>query len=249
MRPSPTRLDKALVAAGLAPSRSAAGDLVRRGCVLVNGGPARKAGQKVDAGATLTLAGDARPHVSRGGLKLAAALEHFGLDPEDCTALDIGASTGGFTDVLLKGGARRVYAVDVGHGQLHASLRADARVVALEKCNARHLDAELVPETIDLLVCDVSFISLMKALPAALGLCRPGAALVALIKPQFEAGPAHVGKGGIVRDEDVRRQVCERIEKWLEAEMGWAVEGLIASPIAGPDGNREFLIAARRKLG
>ncbi len=249
MRNSSIRLDKALAAAGLAPSRSAAADLVRRGCVRVDGVPARKAGQGVSAHALLAITGDARPHVSRGGLKLAAALEHFRLDPAGCTALDIGASTGGFTDVLLRGGARRVYAVDVGQGQLHASLRGDNRVVVLEKCNARRLDRLLVSEAIDLLVCDVSFISLTKALPAAMALCRPGATLVALIKPQFEAGRAHVGKGGIVRDKKVHREVCTRIERWLEDDMGWPVTGLIPSPVTGPDGNHEFLIAARRKLG
>jgi 23S rRNA (cytidine1920-2'-O)/16S rRNA (cytidine1409-2'-O)-methyltransferase len=249
MSASPIRLDRALVTAGLAPSRSAAADLVRRGCVKVDGAPARKAGQSVSVNAMLAITGDARPYVSRGGLKLAAALKHFRIDPDGLTALDIGASTGGFTDVLLRGGARRVHAVDVGQGQLHASLRADNRVVVLEQCNARRLDAHLVPDAIDLLVCDVSFISLMKALPTAMELCRPGTELIALIKPQFEAGREHVGKGGIVRDEKVHREVCERIERWLEDDMGWRASGLMPSPITGPDGNREFLIAARRNLG
>jgi len=188
---------------------------------------------------------DEQPYVSRGGLKLAHGLDHFAIDPAGCTALDLGASTGGFTDVLLRRGAARVYAVDVGYGQLDWRLRNDPRVEVRERTNARRLAAADVPEPVDLVVADTSFISLKLVLPAALALTTPKAALVALIKPQFEVGKGLVGKGGVVRDPALHQAVCDDIAHWL-AEQGWQVLGVAPSPITGPKGNREFLIAARR---
>jgi len=186
------------------------------------------------------------PYVGRGGVKLAHALDAFGLDPTGRHALDIGASTGGFTDVLLRRGAAKVFAVDVGHGQLDWRLRQDARVVVLERCNARHLTRAEVPEPPGLVVCDASFIGLETVLPAALALAAPSASLVALIKPQFEVGKGRVGKGGVVRDPVLHEEVCSRIAAWLAGQAGWSVLGLTESPLRGPDGNVEFLIAARR---
>jgi 23S rRNA (cytidine1920-2'-O)/16S rRNA (cytidine1409-2'-O)-methyltransferase len=184
--------------------------------------------------------------VSRGGVKLAHALDQFGIDPSGKVALDIGASTGGFTDVLLARGARRVYAVDVGHGQLAWKLRQDARVIVLERRNARHLTRAEIPEAPDIIVCDASFIGLTLVLPPALALAAPEAQLVALIKPQFEVGKGRVGKGGVVRDPALHREVCERITAWLDAQPGWQVAGLVESPLRGPEGNLEFLVYARR---
>ena len=205
-----------------------------------------KPGQALAADTRLDLRGASSPYASRGGIKLAHGLDHFGIDPTGMVAVDIGASTGGFTDVLLQRGAIRVYAVDVGHGQLHWRLRNDPRVVVLERTNARHLSRSLISEPIDLVVCDASFISLRLVLPAALQLTHPGARLVALIKPQFEVGKGRVGKGGVVRDPTLHEQVCAEIARWLEEAEGWQVHGLTPSPITGPKGNREFLIAARR---
>ena len=194
----------------------------------------------------LTVRGSEHPWVSRGGQKLDHALTHFGIDPQGLVALDVGASTGGFTHVLCERGARRIYAVDVGYGQLDARLRGDARVTVLERTNARYLSREQVPEPVDLIVCDASFIGLRTILPAPLALAAPGARLIALIKPQFEAGRGRVGKRGIVRDPAVHDEVCETIRDWLTAEE-WPVTGLVESPIKGRDGNTEFLIAARRE--
>ena len=205
-----------------------------------------KPGQALAADTRLDLRGASSPYASRGGIKLAHGLDHFGIDPTGMVAVDIGASTGGFTDVLLQRGAIRVYAVDVGHGQLHWRLRNDPRVVVLERTNARHLSRSLISEPIDLVVCDASFISLRLVLPAALQLTHPGARLVALIKPQFEVGKGRVGKGGVVRDPALHEQVCAEVARWLEEAEGWQVHGLTPSPITGPKGNREFLIAARR---
>jgi Predicted rRNA methylase len=185
--------------------------------------------------------------VSRGGVKLAHALDCFSIDPAGCVCLDVGASTGGFTDVLLSRAASRVYAVDVGRNQLAWNLRQDSRVVVLERTNARALSREHVPERVDLIVADVSFISLTLVLPAAMAVAGASATLVALIKPQFEAGRDQVGKGGIVRDAAVRQSVCGRISAWIAAQSGWQVLGLTESPIAGADGNVEFLIAARHR--
>jgi 23S rRNA (cytidine1920-2'-O)/16S rRNA (cytidine1409-2'-O)-methyltransferase len=184
--------------------------------------------------------------VSRGGLKLAHGLDAFGFDPSGRICLDIGASTGGFTDVLLARGAAKVHAVDVGQGQLAWKLRTDPRVVVLERTNARHLDSALIPEPIGALVCDASFIGLRTVLPAGLALCAPGAFVVALIKPQFEAGPERVGKGGVVRDPAVHAEVCETIRHWFASLPGWTVTGITESPITGPEGNREFLIGATK---
>jgi 23S rRNA (cytidine1920-2'-O)/16S rRNA (cytidine1409-2'-O)-methyltransferase len=205
-----------------------------------------KPGQQVAGDLALELRQDEQPYVSRGGLKLAHALDHFRLDPTGRTALDLGASTGGFTDVLLRRGIGRVYAVDVGYGQLDWRLRNDPRVRVLERLNARNLTRTEVPEPVDAVVADVSFISLRLALPAALALTAPAAWLVALIKPQFEVGKGRVGKGGVVRDPALHQAVCDDIARWLADEQGWQVMGIVESPITGPKGNREFLIAARR---
>jgi 23S rRNA (cytidine1920-2'-O)/16S rRNA (cytidine1409-2'-O)-methyltransferase len=238
------RLDQRLVEAGLAPSRARAADLVRRGCVTVAGAPALKPGALVADAAVIAVAQGAGDYVSRGGLKLEVALDAFGLSPEGCVALDVGASTGGFTEVLLGRGAAKVYAVDVGRGQLHQSLRADPRVVSLEATDARDLVAALVPEGVTAIVADVSFISLTQALPAALERALPGAWLVALVKPQFEAGRDAVGRGGIVRKETDRERAVARVRAFLEGE-GWTVLGVIPSPIEGGSGNIEFLIGAK----
>jgi 23S rRNA (cytidine1920-2'-O)/16S rRNA (cytidine1409-2'-O)-methyltransferase len=227
---------------GLAPSRARARVLIEAGAVSVDGRPVTRPAARAVGAVALTAR---LPWVGRGALKLLHALDHFGLVPSG-EALDIGASTGGFTQVLLARGAARVHAIDVGHGQLHPTLAADPRVVSLEGVNARalppHLVAALPPP--DWITADVSFISLTLALPAALALARPGAHLVALIKPQFEAGRAHLRKG-IVRDPAIHALVCERVAAFLAAH-GWQVLGITPSPIAGGDGNREFLVAARR---
>ena len=240
------RLDALLVERGLAESRARAQALVLAGLVWSEGRRLEKPGIGLAADTPLELRGREHPWVSRGGVKLAHALEQFGIDAAGKVALDIGASTGGFTDVLLTRGSSRVYAVDVGHGQLAWKLRQDARVVVLERVNARHLTRAEVPEEIDLIVCDASFIGLTVVLPAALALAAPEARLVALIKPQFEVGKGRVGKGGVVRDPELHREVCERVRDWLAAQPGWRVIGLTESPIRGPEGNVEFLIAAER---
>ncbi len=239
------RLDHSLVARGLAASRSRARDLVRRGAVAVNGAVLTKPGALVAPEADFSIAAEAgADRVSRGAVKLEAGLKAFGFSALGRVALDIGASTGGFTEVLLERGAVRVYAVDVGHGQLAPRLRADARVVALEKCDARTLDATTIPEAAACIVADVSFISLTKALPKALALARPGAWLLALVKPQFESGPEGAGKGGIVRDEAARAAAVAGVETWLADQSGWRVIGVHPSPISGRDGNREVLMGA-----
>jgi 23S rRNA (cytidine1920-2'-O)/16S rRNA (cytidine1409-2'-O)-methyltransferase len=240
------RVDTLLVERGLAESRARAQALVLAGLVWSGGQRLDKPGTSLAADTPLEVRGREHPWVSRGGIKLAHALDHFAVDPAGAVALDIGASTGGFTDVLLARGARLVYAVDVGHGQLAWKLRQDARVTVLERTNARHLTPEQIPEAPDLIVCDASFISLTVLLPAALALAAPAARLVALIKPQFEVGKGKVGKGGVVRDPALHREVCERIAAWLEAQPGWRVEGLTESPIQGPEGNVEFLVYARQ---
>ena len=239
------RLDTLLVERGLAETRAKAQALILAGAVWNGDRKLDKAGVAVPAELTVELRGRDHPWVSRGGVKLAHALDHFTLDVTGLVALDIGASTGGFTDVLLSRGATRVYAVDVGHGQLAWKLRQDPRIVVLERTNARHLTTKEIPEAPDLVVCDASFIGLETVLPAALSLARPHALLIALIKPQFEVGPARVGKGGVVRDPALHREVCARIAAWLE-NIGWAVQGIVESPIRGPEGNVEFLVHARR---
>jgi 23S rRNA (cytidine1920-2'-O)/16S rRNA (cytidine1409-2'-O)-methyltransferase len=238
------RLDRALVAAGLAQSRVRAQALIAAGVVRLDGAPAAKPAARVPEGARLELTGDPVPYVSRGALKLRHALDTFGLDPAGAVALDLGASTGGFSQVLLEAGAAEVWAVDVGHGQLAPVLRADPRLHAIEGLNARDLTAAHVPPP-GWIVADLSFISLAKALPAALALARPGALLVALVKPQFEVGPARVGKGGIVRDPAAIAEARAGVRAFLEG-AGWTVLGETESPVPGGDGNREFLIAARR---
>ena len=246
MTNSRQRLDVLLVERALAPSRDRARALVMAGAVFVAGNRVDKPGTTIPRDAAIEVRGSDHPWVSRGGLKLAHALETFALDVTGAVALDVGASTGGFTDVLLQGGAARVYAVDVGHGQLAWALRNDARVVVLERTNARTLTDREIPEPVDVIVCDASFIGLRTVLPAALALAASGTRLVALIKPQFEAGKGRVGKGGVVRDPAVHAEVCETIREWLERYCGWTVMGLTESPITGPAGNKEFLIAARR---
>ena len=240
------RADTLLVARGLAESRAKAQALIMAGQVFSGNARIAKAGEMLAEGRELSVRGAEHPWVSRGGIKLAHGLAHFGFSPEGRVCLDIGASTGGFTDVLLKGGAALVHAVDVGHGQLAWKLRNDPRVRVHEKTNARHLTAEIVPPPVGALVCDASFIGLRTVLPAALSLCGPGAFAIALIKPQFEAGPRQVGKGGVVRDAAVHEAVCARIEAWWAGLPGWRVAGITASPITGTEGNREFLIAAVR---
>ncbi len=239
------RLDALLVERGLAESRARAQALVLAGVVYSGERRLDKPGREIAVDAALSVRGEDHPWVSRGGVKLAHALARFALDPEGRVCLDIGASTGGFTDVLLAGGAARVYAVDVGHGQLAWKLRQDPRVVVLERTNARHLTREEVPEPVGAIVCDASFIGLATVLPAPLRLAAPGAWLVALIKPQFEVGRGRVGKGGVVRDPALHREACARVSDWLGAQPGWTVLGVSESPIQGPEGNREFLIAAR----
>ena len=236
------RLDQALVERGLVESRARAQALVMAGQVWSGDRRLDKAGMPVAADMALELRGQDHPWVSRGGLKLAHAIESFGIDPAGRTCLDIGASTGGFTDVLLAHGAARVYAVDVGRGQLAWKLREDERVVVLEGTNARYLTAEAVPGPVDLLVCDASFIGLRTLLPAPLALMADRAELAVLIKPQFEAGRERVGKGGVVRDPAVHDEVCATIAGWLAEQPGWAVGGISPSPITGPQGNREFLL-------
>ena len=240
------RADQALVDRGLVESRARAQALILAGKVFSGDRRVEKAGQALPEAAPLQVRGQDHPWVSRGGLKLDHALRHFGLSPAGLVCLDIGASTGGFTNVLLHHGAARVHAVDVGHGQLAWALRTDARVAVHERVNARYLTAEAVPEPVGALACDASFIGLQTVLPAGLALCGAGAWAVALIKPQFEAGPGQVGKGGVVRDAAVHRGVCRRIEAWWGGLPGWAVLGVERSPITGPEGNVEFLIAARR---
>ncbi|MGH6824269.1 TlyA family RNA methyltransferase [Methyloceanibacter sp.] len=238
------RLDRILVDRGLAVTRSRAADLIRLGAVSVDGQPALKPGALIEPGARLIVDGQASPFVSRGGLKLAAALDAFGLNPKGLVALDIGASTGGFTEVLLQRGATCVYAVDVGRDQLHAKLRDDPRVVALEATDARALGTEVIEGPVGAIVADVSFISLTKALPAALNLAAPGAWLVALVKPQFEVGRKAVGKGGIVRDAQARARAVAEVRAFIDSAPGWKVFAEMPSPIPGGSGNEEVLIGA-----
>ena len=239
-----SRLDQAIVAAGLAESRARAQALIEAGVVMVNGVAAKKASQKVNDDTDIVVTENPNPWVSRAALKLDHALKEFGLSPNKAICLDVGASTGGFTEVLLANGAAKVYALDVGRGQLHDRLRNDPRVVNIEGMNAREIPDGLIP-VVDWIVTDVSFISLEKALPIPLSLARQGTVLVALIKPQFEVGRTHIGKGGIVRDQAAKSQARARIEAFLQAE-GWQVINRGESPIKGGDGNEEFLVAARR---
>jgi len=241
---SKQRVDQLLVARGLAESRTRAQALIVAGQVYSGERRIDRPGAGLAADAPLAVTGQDHPWVSRGGLKLAHALDHFAIHPDCAVCLDIGASTGGFTDVLLARGATRVYAVDVGHGQLARKLRRDDRVVVLEKTNARYLSRDQVPEPVALITCDAAFIGLRTLLPAPLALAAPGARLIALIKPQFEVGKARLERGGVVRDPALHREVCDEIAAWLAEQPGWRVRGLTESPIRGPEGNREFLVTA-----
>lgn len=239
------RLDQWLVDRALAPTRSRAQALILAGDVLVKDQPQTKAGTMVAVDAVVALRQPDHPYVSRGGLKLAHALETFALDPSGCVCLDAGASTGGFTDCVLQRGAKKVYAVDVGHGQLAWKLQQDPRVMRIDQCNLRTIDLEKIPEPIDFVTLDLSFISLTLIFPVVHQLVRDGATIVALIKPQFEAGREHIGKGGIVRDDAARQSAVDRVLRAAD-ELGWQHIGTTTSPIHGADGNVEFLAAWRR---
>ncbi len=240
-----SRADQLLVAQGLAESRTRAQALILSGNVFVGDRRVAKAGDLLAEDAVLTVKGRDHPWVSRGGIKLAHGLEQFGFDVTGATAIDVGSSTGGFTDVLLTNGAAKEFAVDVGTNQLAWKLRQDPRVVVMEQTNARLLSREMISDVIDMVVCDASFIGLAKVLGPALALARPGAKLVALVKPQFEAGRGEVGKGGVVRDPAIHARVCDEATAWVSAQ-GWAIAGLTQSPITGPEGNVEFLLGATK---
>ena len=240
-----TRADQLLVSLGLAESRTRGQALILAGNVFVGDRRVAKAGDLVAEDAVLTVKGRDHPWVSRGGVKLAHGLAHFGFDVTGAIGLDVGSSTGGFTDVLLARGAAKVFAVDVGTNQLAWKLRQDPRVVVHEQTNAKLLTGELIPDPIDIVVCDASFIGLAKLLGPALSLAKPGAKLVALVKPQFEAGRGEVGKGGVVRDAAIHQRVCDEATVWITTQ-GWHVIGVETSPITGPEGNVEFLLAATK---
>ncbi len=239
------RTDQLLVDRGLAESRAKAQALILAGLVFSAERKIEKAGQTLPEEAPLEVRGREHPWVSRGGIKLAHALEHFGWDVTGAVGLDVGSSTGGFTDVLLQRGAARVFAIDVGTNQLAWKLRQDPRVIVHEQTNARYLTGEIVTEPIDIIVCDTSFISLAKVLDKALDFAKPGGRLVALVKPQFEAEREEIGKGGVVKDPGVHDRVCRQAAEWV-AGRGWRVEGIARSPITGPEGNVEFLLGATR---
>ncbi len=246
-KPGKIRLDQLLVERGLAESRTRARSLIMLGKVFSREARLDKPGQSLSPDTVIELRSSDYPWVSRGGVKLACALEVFSIDPQGCVCLDVGASTGGFTHVLLEKEAARVYAVDVGRTQLAWELRNEPRVVVLERTNARYLTRDQIPEPVDLIVCDASFIGLETLLPAPLSLAAGKAVLVALIKPQFEVGKGRVGKGGVVSDPALHKEVCARITAWLSECSGWMVQGVCDSPILGAEGNREFFIAARYK--
>jgi 23S rRNA (cytidine1920-2'-O)/16S rRNA (cytidine1409-2'-O)-methyltransferase len=239
-----SRVDVALVDRGLVDTRAKAQALIMAGVVFSGETKINKAGQQIKEDQPLEVRGKDHPWVSRGGLKLEKGLERFDVDPTGMTVIDVGASTGGFTDVALTNGAAHVYSVDVGRGQLAWKLRNDERVTVLEKTNARYLTSNEIPNAPDLVVCDASFISLKTVLPAALDLLTGGGHLIALIKPQFEVGKDNVGKGGVVRDPELHKAVCDDIADWLNARPNWTVDGITESPIKGPEGNVEFLIHA-----
>ena len=238
------RLDQLIVDRNLADSKTRAQALVMAGHVFVGDAKALKPGQQVAEDADVQVKGSDHPWVSRGGIKLAHALEEFAIDVTDAVAMDVGSSTGGFTDVLLTNGAARVYAVDSGTNQLAWKLRQDERVIVHEQTSARILTESHIPEAIDIIVCDASFISLAKVLETPLTFAKTGAQIIALIKPQFEAGRGEVGKGGVVRDEAIHARVCDEVKMWL-VEKNWTVRGVTTSPITGPQGNVEFLIWAQ----
>lgn len=240
------RVDRLLLARGLVESRTRARALIEAGKVETAGRRITRPGELLAEEAPLRLTGLDHPWVSRGGLKLDHALEHFRLDVQGLVCLDLGASTGGFTDVLLSRGAARIYAVDVGHGQLHEKLRQDPRVIALEGVNGRALSAKQIPDPLELLVCDASFISLKLLLPAPLALVKPGGLLISLIKPQFELSVEAIGKRGVVRDPALHARACASVTEWLGQQEGWQLDGVVESPITGPNGNREFLMKASK---
>jgi 23S rRNA (cytidine1920-2'-O)/16S rRNA (cytidine1409-2'-O)-methyltransferase len=244
-KPFHMRLDRLLADRGIAESREKGQALILAGQVLVNGQKVDKAGAQIAEDAEIRILGEQMPYVSRGGLKLAAALDQFSVAVEGTVALDIGASTGGFTDCLLQRGCRKVYAVDVGYGQMAWKLQTDPRVVMIERTNIREMDPALIPEKADIIVIDVSFISLEKVIPSAVRFLKPAAMVIALIKPQFEVGKDKVGKGGIVRDEAAREATVEKV-KAVFHEAGLTVQGVIPSPITGQDGNVEYLLYALR---
>jgi 23S rRNA (cytidine1920-2'-O)/16S rRNA (cytidine1409-2'-O)-methyltransferase len=242
---SKVRADQLLVSRDLAESRTRAQALIMAGAVFSGERKIAKAGDMLAEDAPLEVRGKDHPWVSRGGIKLDHGLTHFGFEVAGAVALDVGSSTGGFTHVLLSRGAAKVYAVDVGTNQLAWTLRQDPRVVVLEQTNARYLTAEQVTELVDIIVCDASFIGLAKVLEAPLKLAKPGARLIALVKPQFEAGRQEVGKGGVVRDAAVHARVCGEASEWVQSQ-GWTVVGVTPSPITGPEGNVEFLLGAEK---
>ena len=245
MKPAKQRLDQLLVDRGLAETKSKAQAVIMAGLVYSSERKLEKPGEALRADIAIEVRQNGLGWVSRGALKLIQGLDQFRISPAGLTCIDVGASTGGFTEVLLTRGARKVYAVDVGYGQLAQKLRDDPTVVNLERTNARHLTGDQVPEQIDLLVCDASFIGLSTVLPAALALCGEEATAIVLIKPQFEVGPERVGKGGVVRDPALHAEVCDRYRDWFETR-GWKVLGVTPSPITGPAGNVEFLLGAIR---
>lgn len=244
-KPRKTRIDQLLVDRGLAESRSRAQALILAGLVFVGERKVAKAGETVPGDAAIEVRGRDHPWVSRGGVKLAHALDHFGIDVTGMTAIDVGSSTGGFTDVLLTRGAAHVFAVDSGTNQLAWKLRQDERVTVHEQTSARILTDAHITRPIDIVVCDASFIALDKVLPVPMSFAKAGAWLAALIKPQFEVGKDQIGKGGVVRDPELHRAVCDRVMHWLES-IDWPVTGLTQSPITGPSGNIEFLVAAQK---
>ncbi|MDV7340127.1 TlyA family RNA methyltransferase [Terasakiella sp. A23] len=240
------RLDQLLVDRGLIETRSRAQAMIMAGNVYSDTKRMDKAGQKVAADIPIELKGQDHPWVSRGGLKLVKGLDEFSVDVTGFIGIDVGSSTGGFTDVLLTRGADKVYSVDVGHGQLAWKLRSDDRVVVMERTNARHLTDEDIPDMVDIVVCDASFIGLQTVLPAAMDRVKSGGYLMALIKPQFEVGKGRVGKGGVVREPELHQEVCDTIENWLDGLSDWTVKGITQSPIKGPEGNIEFLICGQK---
>lgn len=239
------RIDKILVDKGIAISRERAKAMIMEGNILVNGAPVTKSGAMIDKDADIVLRGKDIPYVSRGGLKLKAALEHFNINLEGLVAMDIGSSTGGFTDCLLQRGAKKVYCIDVGYGQLAWSLRNDPRVILLERTNIRHLGKESIPDAVDFVTIDVSFISLEKVIPKAMEFMTENGTILALVKPQFEVGKGEVGKGGIVRDEEKRLLSVKSVREFAE-NAGLRTEGVFESPVAGQKGNREYFLHMRK---
>ena len=246
MKAQKVRLDDLLIKKGIAESKSLAQSLIIAGRIYLGEKKLDKPGHTISDEANIIFRGPLHPWVSRGGIKLAHALKIFNLSVRGLTALDIGASTGGFADVLLQNGVEKIYAVDVGYGQLHEKLLNNSKVVSMERKNARYLNTKDVPKLIDILVCDASFISLKKILPEPIKLCAKNAKLIALIKPQFEVGKKNISKGGVVKDEDLRNKCCEEIRLWFESTMKWKVNNIIESPITGPKGNIEYLIYANK---